>query len=142
MKKMLGAGAAAAVLTLMSVTPAHAGSWTDGPTEMLTLWQNDSYEGQAESRSSYDNDFGNDSCSGCDIGPGGNFEDDASSVVNRTAYYWGLYEHDNQGGKLVCIKPRSHDANLGADLEDEISSVKKLTKTEPSQCTTTIGAAN
>lgn len=113
-----------------------AGSRTDGPTGQLTLCADDNYEGHQESRSSYDDDFGNDSCAGCDIGPGGNFEDDASSVVNRTGDWWVLFEDDDQNGAQRCLKPRSHDGDLGSggQLEDKVSSVKRYTTSRPSFC--------
>lgn len=97
-----------------------AGSWTDGPTGQLTLWADDNYEGHQESRSSYDDDF----------------EDDASSVVNRTGDWWVLFEDDDQNGAQRCLKPRSHDGDLGSggQLEDKVSSVKRYTTSRPSFC--------
>ncbi len=138
-----GAGALAIGLTMgVLVSPAHADGWDDGPAGQLTLWQNDGYEGQAESRHNFDNDFGNDECSGCDFGPGGDFEDDASSVANRTLDWWVLAEDDDQGGTKICIRPTSHDGDLGAQLEDEISSVERRGRTRPATCDAVIGTPN
>lgn len=141
---------ALAVGSLMVATTPPAAA-VDGVAGKLNMWQNDSYEGQTEARESYDSDLHNDSCSGCDPGPGGNFGDDMSSYTNKSGYWWYLYVDDNYDGKTYCARPRSHDADLGnngySDLEDEISSVKRgpagsFGSSSPGSCDVTIGIQN
>jgi hypothetical protein len=103
-----------------------------GTRGRLTMWQHDGYEGQSESRKEYDKSLHNDSCSGCDPGPGGNFGDDMSSFVNKTGKYWVVFEASGWQtyDDFWCIRPHSHDADLGNDdftnLEDEISSLIRI----------------
>jgi len=118
---------------------APGASSAPGSSGYLTMWQHDSYEGQQEARKSYDDDLHNDSCSGCDPGPGGNFGDDMSSFDNNTGYWW-TFRVDRKGGQTVdddtfCVRPHSRDADLGnngvANLEDEISRVRRYGRTKP-----------
>lgn len=145
-------GAAALAASIVPMSPVASGApadlgrekqRTDGDTAQarssypgtrgrLNMWQHDSYEGQNESRKEYDKSLHNDSCSGCDPGPGGNFGDDMSSFVNKTGKYWVIYEHSGWQvyGDFWCIRPHSHDADLGnngfTNLEDEISSLIRM----------------
>lgn len=128
-----------ALATVAVLVPsAHA---EPGQRKRLNMWQDGSYEGHKESRLEYDTDLHNDSCAGCDFGPGGDFGDDMSSFVNKTRSWWIIYvnkEYDTSDRNGIgdwpmayCIRPRSHDADLGnndtegGELEDEISSVKR-----------------
>lgn len=135
--------ASLAFVGLQIPVAAHA---EPGPAGQLTMWQNDSYEGQQESRSSYDSNLHNDSCAGCDPGPGGNFGDDMSSYVNKTGDWWVFYVDTNYEGFRFCVRPNSHDANLGnngfSNLEDEISSVDRKGAGQPGGCDGVIGVAN
>lgn len=135
---------------VLGLAPA-ANAW-DGNAGQMNMWEHDAYQGQQESRSSYDSDLHNDACSGCDIGPGGNFGDDMSSFVNKTDYWWYFYTDVNYDGTKFCVRPRSHDGDLGnngySNLEDEISSIKKSSvsgsydSSAPSGCDRIIGAQN
>jgi hypothetical protein len=141
MRKTLSlAVTAVAAASLLATAPSADAAGLPGTSGKLTLWQNDGYQGQALSRYEYDSNLHNDACSGCDPGPGGNFGDDESSFVNKSKYWWVLYV-DTQYGRyiggghsteLFCVRPNSHDADLGnnglANLEDEISSMKRFTE--------------
>jgi hypothetical protein len=111
---------------------AQARASYPGTTGQLNMWQHDGYEGQHEGRTEYDKNLHNDSCSGCDTGPGGNFGDDMSSFVNKTGKYWVIFEDSGWQtyGDFWCIRPYSHDADLGnngfSNLEDEISSLIRI----------------
>lgn len=126
--RMLAVSASMATIIAMSATSAHA----IGDGGKLNMWQNDAYQGQHESRSSYDDNLHNDACSGCDPGPGGTFGDDMSSYVNNTDYWWAFYEDKYREGTKFCVRPRSKDGNLGNNgywnLEDHISSARKGSK--------------
>lgn len=112
---------------LVPATPATA---VEGDRGRFNMWQHDSYEGQVEVRRHHDKDLHNDSCSGCDPGPGGNFGDDMSSFVNRSRYWVLISTNAGFNGDTFCVRPFSHDADLGnngfSDLEDEISSIDVL----------------
>jgi hypothetical protein len=129
------AGASALLgATLLAAGPAMASdSQFPGTAGQLTMWEDDSYSGHVESRASYDADFHNDS-----------FNDQLSSFVNKTADWWILYEDTQYGGFKLCVRPHSHDANIGNDTtkEDDTSSVKRFGTTKPSGCGDTTGSAN
>jgi hypothetical protein len=127
--------AATTTTVIAQSAPADAASYP-GTAGKLTLWQNDGYQGQQLSRSDYDDNLHNDACSGCDPGPGGNFGDDASSFVNKSKYWWYVYvnkQEGNSGGTSYCVRPYSHDADLGnngyEELEDEISAMRRSSTT-------------
>jgi hypothetical protein len=67
----------------------------------LTLYDDRYYEDTRRIRYSYDTNFGNDG-----------FNDKASSLSNRTSYYWLVYEHSYYGGARLCIRPYSHVSDL------------------------------
>jgi hypothetical protein len=97
------------------------------------MYEDDSYGGHFEARESFDADFHNDS-----------FNDQLSSFVNKTADWWILYENTQYGGYRLCVKPHSHDANIGNDTtkEDDTSSVKRFGTSKPAGCDDTTGTAN
>lgn len=136
----------AALLVFLGLQVPTAANAEPGPSGQLTMWQNDSYEGQQESRLSTDSNLHNDSCAGCDPGFGGDFGDDMSSYVNKTGNWWVFYVDTNYEGFRFCVRPNSHDADLGnngfSNLEDEISSVDKKGTSIPSGCDGVIGIAN
>jgi hypothetical protein len=131
------ASIAAVVLAATGIAlaaPAQASnSQFPGEANRLNMYEDDSYSGHFEARASYDTDFHNDS-----------FNDQLSSFVNKTDNWWILYENINYGGYRVCVRPHSHDANIGNDTtkEDDISSVKMFGTTKPSGCDDTTGTAN
>ena len=98
----------------------------------LTLWDDTDFSDTRQVRYSYDSNFGNDG-----------FNDKASSVANRTDYFWKLYEDTDYHGKTICIRPHSFVSNLGKyqrdccvlskDWGDAVSSAKKMT-TSRSSC--------
>jgi hypothetical protein len=104
-----------------------------GVSGALNLWDDRDYSDTRRVRYSYDSDFGNDG-----------FNDKASSLSNRTAYYWKAYVDRDYSGQAVCIRPYSRVSDL-SDFQrqaglfccknwgDTISSVKKLT-TSSSSC--------
>lgn len=141
---MTGIVSGLALGAVVAVAPLSPASAITGESGKLNLYQNQSYSGHTEARISYDNDFGNDECDGCDPGWGGDFEDDATSYVNKTGYWWVLAEHDNQGGQWVCVRPNSHDGDLSNNttIDDEISSVERKGTSRPSGCDAVIGYAN
>lgn len=134
---LVGAVLVAASSVVVLTAPAQAAY--PGYSGQLNMWQHDGYKGQMESRVNYDSNLGNDSCPGCDPGPGGNFNDDMSSFVNKTKYWWiiyvdtGMHATSSAHFNFFCVRPNSHDADLGNNgfsyLEDEISSVKRLSAT-------------
>lgn len=133
----------AIVLLLALPAPTHA-EYGNAPPGKLTLFQHDGYEGHFESRLNYDTTFLNDFCN-CDfyMESEGNFDDDASSVRNRTGDWWVLYEDRSMSGPRLCIAPRAEDANIGGgddptDFEDEISSVERMGSKKPNNCADTI----
>lgn len=110
-------------------SPDHRGD-NPGYKGFLNMWEDDNYDGHHEWRKNYDNDFHNDS-----------FNDQLSSVSNRTPYYWELSEDTKNRGANICIRPWSRDNNIGnnTNLEDDISSVVKRGKKAPNDCETIIG---
>lgn len=137
MNRLMIRGAAAALLggAVLATAPAAMASDAQfpGSAGKLTMWEDDSYKGHVESRASYDTNFSNDA-----------FDDQLSSFVNKTGNWWILYEDNTYGGAKVCVKPHSHDANIGGDTkyEDDISSVKMFGTSKPSGCTDTTGTTN
>lgn len=102
----------------------------------LNLYEDDNYDGQHESRNEYDSDFGND-----------DFGDEMSSFVNKTGRWWILYKDAHYIDRKLCIRPRSHDANIGNAesggwLEDEISSASRRGRNEPTYCDFIMGHPN
>ncbi len=115
---------------------------TDGPliiesgigvSGALNLYDDQDYSDTRQVRYSYDSNFGNDG-----------FNDKASSLSNRTGYYWKLYSHSDYDGRGYCIRPYSKVPNLKYayysslagewwGFGDVISSVKKMT-TSSSSC--------
>jgi hypothetical protein len=103
-----------------------------GVAGKLNLWDDRNYTDTHVSRYSYDSSFNNDG-----------FNDKASSVSNRTPYYWLLYWDSGYGDFRACIRPYSRVANLKDsdfqvsgywfDMNDVISSVKRMT-TSSSSC--------
>lgn len=126
---LIGTAAAVLATSVVVTSPASA----TGYSGKLNMWQHDAYKGQLEARTGDDVNLHNDSCPGCDPGPGGNFGDDMSSYVNNTDRWWFFYtdrsDASGSGDQLYCVRPRSKDGNLGnngwSNLEDEISSVIK-----------------
>ena len=107
-----------------------------GTAGKLNLWDDRNYTDTHIARTSYDSDLGNDG-----------FNDKASSVINRTGYYWKLYDNKDYGGQAICIRPRSHVANLGACAgitcmlwNDRISSVRRLASS--ASCNGIVGDPN
>jgi hypothetical protein len=93
----------------------------------LNLWDDTGYQDTRLARSDHDANLGDNG-----------FNDKASSYVNKTDYYWGVYEDDTYGGRVACIRPRSHSSNLKdykldpscdglfcASWGDRISSIRK-----------------
>lgn len=117
-----------------------------GQSGYFTMWQDDGFEGHQEARKGYDTNLHNDSCAGCDLGPGGDFGDDMSSFVNKTDYWWSIYINKNyeidDGGTYdsrYCVRPNSNDADMGNNdtpwgIEDTISSVRKMSLERPVLC--------
>ncbi|WP_205472052.1 peptidase inhibitor family I36 protein [Nocardioides sp. SYSU D00038] len=145
-RAVLVASATALVASLTVATPASA-KIDEGRKGYFTMWQDDGYEGHSEARKGYDTNLHNDSCAGCDFGPGGDFGDDMSSFVNKTPYWVKIYvnkEYDWDDHapyySWYCVRPYSHDADLGnnkvkGQLEDEISSIDVTPeKTKPILC--------
>jgi hypothetical protein len=102
-----------------------------GVAGALTLWDDEFYKDTRQVRYNYDSNFGNDG-----------FNDKASSLSNRTPYYWLLYEDRDYGGARACIRPYSRVAYLRDytrrntiqfhTWNDAISSVKKRTRSSSS----------
>jgi hypothetical protein len=102
-----------------------------GVSGALNLWDDKEYNDTRQVRYNYDSNFGNDG-----------FNDKASSLSNRTAYYWLLYEDRDYGGFRACIRPYSRVSNLNnyrytdhpwsSTWNDAISSVKKRTTSSTS----------
>ena len=122
---------------LLGLTAPGASS-APGDRGYLSMWQHDAYKGQLEERKSYDDNLHNDSCPGCDTGPGGNFGDDMSSFDNNTSYWWTFNVDTNYAtvdDDVFCVRPHSRDADLGnngvKNLEDEISSVRREGTSKP-----------
>ena len=128
-----------AMTTPATAMQSDSSARTTGPSGKFVMYQNDNFEGQEESRYKYDDNLHNDSCSGCDPGPGGNFGDDMSSFVNNTKYWWAIYKDQRTASTgsddVWCVKPFSNDKDLGnngfSDLEDEISSIRRKDTTQP-----------
>jgi hypothetical protein len=104
-----------------------------GTAGALNLWDDIGYSDTHQVRYSYDSNFGNDG-----------FNDKASSLSNRTGYYWKLYSNRDYDGYGYCIRPYSKVQNLKVayystlsgewwSFNDRISSVKKMT-TSSSSC--------
>jgi hypothetical protein len=104
-----------------------------GTSGALNLWDDTGYTDTHQVRYNYDSNFGNDG-----------FNDKASSLSNRTAYYWKLYSNRDYEGYGYCIRPYSKVPNLKSayystlagewwSFNDVISSVKKMT-TSSSSC--------
>jgi hypothetical protein len=87
---------------------------TPGTIGYLNLWWDANYSGLHIQRSCCDSNLRDDG-----------FNNVASSVVNRTASYWMLYDYTGYGGARVCIRPFSHVSNL-ADVgwNDRIGAVE------------------
>lgn len=120
----------------VAITPAPANASDaqfPGTSGQLNMWEDDNYNGHCEGRSSYDTNFSNDS-----------FNDQLSSFVNKTGNWWVLCVDDNYGGDSVCVRPHSHDGNIGNDTtyEDDITSVREFGTAKPGGCEDTTGTAN
>ena len=132
----LGTIAAAVAVTAMTAvgSPAHAA--TVGYAGNLNLWEDSSYRGHLEHRTSYDANFGNDKYG---TAPVHSFNDGASSISNRTSSYWKLFRDKNYQGPAVCLRPGSQVSNLKTHgIGDWISSAKKYGAGKPSGCSKTI----
>jgi len=128
-------------MMLVLALPAAANAdFDNAPKGELSLWQHDSWGGQIEDRQNVDNDLRNDYCPGCDYpADTGDFNDDASSVRNRTGAWWILYEDNGLSGPRLCVAPHAYDANIGGgddptDFEDEISSLERFGQNKPNSC--------
>ena len=145
MKKTIALSAAAVACGLALAHPSAAvgaDSSYPGTAARLNLWVDDNYTTCATERASYDANFANDRCGS---GPTSyNLNDKFSSFVNKTADWWVLYENTNYGGGRLCVRPHSHDNNIGNDTayEDDISSAEKRGTTKPTGCSDTTGTAN
>jgi len=129
---LIGIVAVGSIATGSQTTFAHDAHYK-GDAGKLNMWEDDSYSGQHESRYGYDSDFNNDS-----------FNDELSSYINKTDNWWKLYEHNNYGGGNICVRPHSHDNNIGNNttLEDDISSVDEKGPDRPLGCDVVIGEPN
>lgn len=105
----------------------------------MNVYENDGYKGCVEVRKEYDSDFGNDYCHAP-----ASFNDRLSSFVNKTGDWWVLYEDTGAGGARLCVRPHSHDGNIGNDTsyEDDISSMQRKGTSKPSGCNDTTGTSN
>jgi Peptidase inhibitor family I36 len=138
------AGAGLTVVALVGVVaPAPmASAAAHGYASKLNLWENESYGGHLESRTSYDSDFHNDKYK-TRLQQLHSFNDAASSLSNRSSYWWKLFKDTKYHSTVVCIRPNSHVADLRPyHVDDWISSVKRISKAKPSGCGATIGTAN
>ncbi|UUW87728.1 peptidase inhibitor family I36 protein [Pimelobacter simplex] len=132
-----------AVPQASAVPVTSAAAAAPGTAGYLNMWVDDNYETCAWSRLNYDSNFGNDWC-GAGTMHALRLDDKLSSFVNKTSDWWVLYEDKDYGGARVCVRPNSHDANIGNDTsyEDDISSVERRGTTKPANCTDTTGTAN
>lgn len=122
---------------LVQAAPAQAAG-------SMTLWVDDNYQNQSETRASYDSTFDNDPCGINDCGLydiGGAFSDDASSYKNSSGDWWKLYKDNNYTGYAVCVRPYGFDADLGdsTQVEDEINSIKRFGTSRPGGCDAVVG---
>lgn len=144
----------AAVLLVLVPAPATA----QPPSGYLHMYENDYYRGGTMGRDNYDGNFNNDRMcfnditdkwyrdtdrDGCGNGDYWNVDDSISSVINRTRYWWKLYEHSGYRGFTICVPPYGYDNNIGnnSKYEDKISSVKRTsnTTTKPGGCDQVVG---
>jgi len=72
-----------------------------GQAFRMTLFEDTGYGGSHVTRELYDRDLRND-----------DFNDKASSVVNKTGHYWLLFSDRDYGGGALCIRPYSHVYDL------------------------------
>jgi hypothetical protein len=115
--KALLCAAAAGVLGLGPVSPAHAATSTKNSVEYLELYDNAWYEGVGWGRKDSDYNF--------------SFwrNDEASSARNNTSVAWVLYDDTYFEDRRFCILPHQEVPDLGAPaykFNDKISSVEKL----------------
>lgn len=127
MTKLLVSLAISVALVLVVHSPASAIDINDapGPRGMITFLEHDSFNGtgQTESRWSYDRKFANDL-----------FNDEASAVVNKSAYFWLLYDDTYYRDRAVCVRPKSFYSLNVAGFNDKMSSAQRMTKRRASSC--------
>lgn len=102
----------AAAATVVTATPSSA-SYSP-----ITLHEHTGYRGYSINLWSSDSNLWNRS-----------FSDATSSVENKSAVAWVLYDDSGYSDRRYCIKPGQTISNLGADawkFNDKISSVKEL----------------
>ena len=126
--------------SFVAASPAQAA--LPGVSGRLTMWANDNYKFCQQSRVSYDSNFRNDYC--VLAGEPYGFDDELSSFVNKTSSWWILFEDRDQSGARICVRPNSHDNNIGNDTgyEDDISSVEKHGSSQPANCRDVTGDRN
>ena len=137
--RLLSVTVVVAGASLLGAPAQSAASDYPGVSGRLNLWEHDGYDGCYEGRETIDTDFGNDSCHAP-----ASFNDRVSSVVNKTARWWVMYEDRGSSGARVCVRPRSHDGNIGndTDYEDDISSVERKGTSKPAGCDDVTGSSN
>jgi hypothetical protein len=141
-RRILAGSAIVVGLVLTAATPAQAAM--PGQAGRLSIWENDNYEGCGTSRVDHDSNMHyDDNCGENGIGRY-DLNDRLSSFVNRTGSWWILYEDKNYNGKKICVRPNSHDNNIGNDTgyEDDISSFEKIGTSKPIGCDDVTGTAN
>lgn len=116
-KKLLVVAAAASLVASLSMIVPAAGA-EDGPPGKpgyLTLWDDGAFQ---DTR--YRNDTSDTSLHNND------FNDKASSYVNKTGRWWVLYDDTKYRDRGLCLKPHSHHPDLGrVGFNDKTSSVQK-----------------
>ncbi|WP_205472915.1 peptidase inhibitor family I36 protein [Nocardioides sp. SYSU D00038] len=125
--KPLAVVATAAAVSVVGLPPASAVDINDapGPNGKITFLEHDSFRGtgQMESRTSYDTNFKNDI-----------FNDEASAVVNKSAYFWLLYDDTGYRDRAVCVRPKSFYSLKVAGFNDKMSSAQRMTKRKATSC--------
>lgn len=100
----------------------------------MNLWDDNGFDDRRVSRETHDSTFKND-----------NFNDKASSLVNKTSSYWAIYEDTGYEGYFACVRPHSHVTNLKdhdaliGTWGDRISSMERI---NVNRCGSFIGDKN
>jgi peptidase inhibitor family I36 len=134
-RKLIGVSVIATLAFVFTGGPAQA----TGTSGKMNLYKDDNYSGCHLVVTSYVRSLGDSSC-----GTFTAFNDSLSSFANNTPNWWIFYLDINYSGTRLCVRPNSHDNNIGNDTayEDDISSVEKVGSTQPTGCADVTGTAN
>lgn len=114
-RTLVAAAAVSVALPLLIASPAAGGDNPPGRKGYLTLWDDNTYSDTRYRARRSDTSLHNNE-----------FNDKASSYVNKTGRWWVLYDDTGFRDRGLCLRPWSHHPDLGrVGFNDKTSSVQR-----------------